>query len=498
MANAGATRRHRQRRHCRTNTTTVSTTVNTNTTVPPSSPTVAEQQTGNRKRKVTDIEDGAASTSSKGWEAADGAVRKKLKRPVKWRSAVQYLKGREVGVRAPPGVQDMEYELKGYAVHKLPELLTENELSLGTVNKVLASQWLNTRQVVCGTKCNTLFVLDVHSHQISHIPLMQDQKPGQRRAHPGCGIHAIELNPSKTLLATGGQNPNSLAIYQLPTLDPLCLGDRYGHRDRIFTIAWVSDTLTVSGSRDGSLGLWQIDLDISSNTINGDNDEELPMYGHIFPRNIEAIPRVSTNPSSGKVRALAFNGRNQELGALTQDGYFHLWKTRNNLSRLMSLRLPFCRDNVCLTYCDEPSLFAVGSQSHVSFLDPRQHQQSIRPLCSREGGTGVHSLSFYRNLVTVGTGHGSLLFYDIRAQKFLEGEPSNNMYCCPGSLGTKIKLTCGRGWLNPDDLLVNFGGSSNIPTAVYTHCYNWSDMELFVAGGPLPLGLRGHYAGLWV
>uniref|UniRef100_M3YB80 DDB1- and CUL4-associated factor 12 beta-propeller domain-containing protein n=1 Tax=Mustela putorius furo TaxID=9669 RepID=M3YB80_MUSPF len=455
-----------------------------------------------KKRKKKRKSDIAKAGSASSWSQSSAATEskrpllpKKQKRPATRRSLVHYLKGREVGAWGGAGFSGSEGELRGCAVQKLPELLRERELALGTLNKVFASQWLNTRQVVCGTKCNTLFVVDVHSGQITHIPLMRDREPRLARAQPTCGIHAIELNPSKTLLATGGENPNSLTIYQLPTLDPVCLGDRHGHKDWIFTIVWMSDTVAMSGSRDGTVALWRMDPDMFNGSIAWHNDAGLPVYPHIRTRDMETIPRSSTSPSNRKVRALAFSGKNQELGAVSLDGYFHLWKARSTLSRLLSIR---CRENVCLTYCDELSLYAVGSQSHVSFLNPRQRQQNIRPLCSREGGTGVRSLSFYQHINTVGTGHGSLLSYDIRAQKFLEERASNSPDASPGSSGRKLKLTCGRGWLNHDDLWVNyFGGIGEFPNVLYTHCYNWQEMKLFVAGGPLPSGLHGNYAGLW-
>lgn len=58
-------------------------------------------------------------------------------------------------------------------------------------------------------------------------------------------------------------------------------------------------------------------------------------------------------------------------------------------------------------------------------------------------------MSFYEHIITVGTGHGSLLFYDIRAQRFLDEKPPRACYGQKQKLGGSeiLKLTTGKGWL---------------------------------------------------
>lgn len=79
-------------------------------------------------------------------------------------------------------------------------MFKETPISLGNINKVFCSQWLSNRQVVFGTKCNKLMVYDVNMRRVDAIPTLHNNKgtgPDTQN-----GIHAAQINPSRTLLAS--------------------------------------------------------------------------------------------------------------------------------------------------------------------------------------------------------------------------------------------------------------------------------------------------------
>lgn len=113
------------------------------------------------------------------------------------------------------------------------------------------------------------------------------------------------------------------------------------------------------------------------------------------------------------------------------------------------------------------------------------------------------------------------MFYDVRAQKYLESSiNSNRTVVLKASKGYVVKLYYFKRQIiqQISDILTNkiysyffffslfqfpdeeyVDGFQNVKytPAIYTHCYDASGTRLFTAGGPLPANLYGNYAGLW-
>ncbi|XP_067939753.1 DDB1- and CUL4-associated factor 12-B-like [Watersipora subatra] len=363
----------------------------------------------------------------------------------------------------------------------MPTLLREHELDLGEVNKVFAAQWISDSLVVMGSKCNKILIKDVYTNETILIPTI-DSTGRTEAPDCSCGIHAISLNPSKTLLATGAEHTNDLGVYRLPSFDPVYLGER-GHSDWIFDLTWVDDEYCVTGSRDSKLALWKI-VDEGEDEQGMDIDTDDSLYSSLrLPshqiREPEAVKRI---PQADKIRALAYNSNSMELGVLSMDSRIHTIDVCN-FQTTASEQLQYSRETVCLAYDYSKQVYAVGSQSHVTLMD-----RDLKPVLNIEAlkkGCGIRSLSFNENIVTIGTGVGSVLFYDMNAGKYL--------HCTCGHI---CELNTGDGYLLLDSWRDNLSASER-HNAIYTHCYDDTGSRLFTAGGPLPANLIGNYAGIW-
>ena len=142
---------------------------------------------------------------------------------------------------------------------------------------------------------------------------------------------------------------------------------------------------------------------------------------------------------------------------------------------------------------DRKGLLAVGSQEHVTLLDPRLSSAAsvAQEFPSQDQDWGVRSLSFQDHIVTCGGGLGRISFFDIRNKAFI---PSS-------TTASTSFYSVSSGWLDESSPIYQtyfYGQHRLMPQAVYTLEYSPDDSrKLFTAGGPIQSSLRGCYAALW-
>ncbi|EGF82796.1 hypothetical protein BATDEDRAFT_34435 [Batrachochytrium dendrobatidis JAM81] len=471
-----------------------------------------------------------------------------------------------------------ESRLSSFVTRHLPVALSESAFLMENTDKIFASAWLSDSSVVLGTKCNKLQVLDVDSGKRIDIPTfaacnlipqskssqetasnsarglyqpfstlsLQQQRPLQSAAlHHCAGIHSISINPSNTLIAVGGGDPTNLVqIYHLPTFEPYAL--LKGHTDVVFSVAWLDDTTLVSGSRDAQFMHWSLNsLHISDSLYQYPLNHFVSVYS----------PLSMKKEHMGKVRDLKYDHHLKHAFTLSSDGFVKVWDVAGTSCKVSSsIPLHHSNETVCLALDTTHHLIAVGSQNHVSLLDPRIGSV-VHMFESSDEGWGVRSLCMDRDTVTVGGGLGRISFYDLRAQKYLSWRKSTvwnkhstlctrafsrtlapfndhlpvnspELHGLDFELSTQIfshvgtrthptlqqytqscqpdftqpnhsYLQSGKGWLHRDEIYTTHFQGVDISNAVYTLSYNSKGNRLFTAGGPLQLNLRGSYAGVW-
>lgn len=194
---------------------------------------------------------------------------------------------------------------------------------------------------------------------------------------------------------------------------------------------------------------------------------------------------------SKRIRALAFNAKRNEIAAISMNAAFHYFDIKR-FEQKYTKKLSPLKENVCLAINNDYTIYAIGSASHVQLLDANNARQLVQPVFIKKD-IGVRSVHFRNDILSIGTGVGTVLFYDLRAHKFLQDPTDNDPL-------NQLRLKTTRGWILRNETYyenLTYAHNSDNTHAIYSHSYDQSGTKLLAVGGPLTVSFHGHYAGVW-
>ncbi|ORX46630.1 WD40 repeat-like protein [Piromyces finnis] len=243
-----------------------------------------------------------------------------------------------------------------------------------------------------------------------------------------------------------------------------------------------------------------------------------------------STPSTIRREHKDKVRDLKFNKYTKQFLSISSDHCVKLWDA-NTLDVINSLNLKREKDTVCIGLETDNNIYAIGSQSNVSIIDPRS-TSVVHKIPSLDDGWGVRAVSFKYYNIAIGGGFGRLSFYDLRNQQYHEWETaaktsSDGLNSIPlhslnpglalnenefndisygglnessyhqNSIKTQYYQT-GKGWMLKDNFYTTHFHGIDVKPAIYSLEYSPNQRYLFSGGGPIQISLKGIYGALWI
>lgn len=398
-------------------------------------------------------------------------------------SPVNVLHARETGAR---NYRRGETQLRSTYKIVQPWLLrpTVFHSAQRNVDKAFAAAWVSEDSVLVCTKCNSLLRLNVLTGAWCKIAL--PPKPAVRlgpdlmyNPDGNFGSHAVDVSPGWRYVVTGGRAAEDAVVLWADTLRPVQTFS--SHADWIFGLAWVTDQHFVSCSRDGTIKLWSVKEpgDRSYNPEPAGPDASVLHNKRQFVKQRD-------------VKCWVPSGRITSLGT---DGCVATWDT--SLRQCRKVMLEGAKELICLAV--QEHLVVAGSGSHMHLLDMRQRCTNVGTVPVTDNG--VRSLQLAGPVLSVGTGDANVVFFDLRYLRHAKGRKLKDLSVeddpfeavvghQPNEVGHLEMPSSGYNTFN------QWGWE--IRDTVYSHCWDATGTRLFMAGGPLSVGLSGCSLSVWM